>query len=120
MNDATDEQVQIALCRQYGQDFVPCQPDSKLGIALQTLGKVPINGLRHRPANDTNGLYIWAGEVSAEKDFFQPLHTSHLTQRLPEAVRFLGLSPGSRFLLSVDYVDVWFDESLLNAKGTAG
>jgi hypothetical protein len=54
------------------------------------------------------------GEFSSERDFFQPLHTSHLTQRLPQAVRFLGLSPGSRFLLSGDYVDVWFDESLLN------
>jgi hypothetical protein len=114
MNDEATEQNQMALCRQYGRDFVPCPPDSKLGFALQTLGKVPINGLRHRPAGGTNGWYIWAGDYSSEKDFFEPLHTSHLLQRLPQVVRFLGLPPGSRFLLAGEHVDVWFDESLLN------
>jgi|SRR5450432_217243 hypothetical protein len=115
MNDGTDEQMQIALCRQHGQDFEPCPPDSKLGVALQTLGKVPVNGLRHPPTHDTNGWYIWAGEdFSKEEDFFQPLHTSHLAECLPQAVKFLGLPPGSRFLVSGDNVDVWFDKSLLN------
>jgi len=107
------EQIQMALCRQYGREFVPCPSDSKLGLALQTLGRMPINGLRHRPANGTNGWYIWAGEYSSDKDFFAPLHTWHLPQRLPEAVRFLGLPPGNRFLVAGDYVDVWFDEFLL-------
>ena len=114
MSDGTTEQNQMALCRQYGRDFVPCPTDSKLGLALQTLGKTPINGLRHRPAGVTNGWYIWAGEYSSEKDFFEPLHTSHLLQRLPQVVGFLGLPPGSRFLLAGDRVDIWFDESLLN------
>jgi hypothetical protein len=114
MSDEATEQIQRALCRQYGRDFVPCAPDSKLGLAIRTLGQVPINSLRHPPEGDTNGWYIWAGEYSAEKDFFEPLHASHLSQRLPQPVRFLGLPPGSRFLLAGDHVDVWFDESLLN------
>jgi hypothetical protein len=56
---------------------------------------------------------MWAGEYSSDGDFFEPLHSSHLVQRLPEVVRFLGLPPGSHFLLAGEYVDVWFDESLL-------
>ena len=114
MGNELTEQIQMALCRQYGRDFVSCPPDSKLGLALQTLGKMPINGLRHQPTGGTNGWYIWAGDYSPDKNFFAPLHTSHLPQRLPEAVRFLGLPPGSRFLLAGDHVDVWFDASLLN------
>lgn len=114
MSDEATEQIQMALCRQYERDFVPCPPDSKLGLALQTLGKKPINGLRHRPTSNTNGWYIWAGDYSSEKDFFAPLHTWHVPERLPEVVRFLGLQPGSRFLLAGDRVDVWFDEALLN------
>jgi len=114
MNDQANQQIQKALCKQYGKDFVPCPPDSKIGLAIQTLGKTPINGLRHPPVGSTNGWYIWAGEYSSDKDFFEPLHTSHLTQRLPQAVGFLGLPPGSRFLLAGDHIDVWFDESLLN------
>jgi hypothetical protein len=114
MNRAETEQIQIATCQQYGRNFVPCTADSKLGFAIRTLGETPIHGLRHPPSNITNGWYIWAGEYSADEDFFEPLHASHLIERLPEAVRFLGLPPGSRFLLARDHVDVWFDESLLD------
>ena len=114
MNSGWDEESQDALCQQYGLGFVPCAPDSKLGLAYQTLGQTPINGLRHAPTGGTNGWYIWAGEYSTSADFFSPLHSSHLHQRLPEVVMYLELPPGSRFLLVGDYVDIWFDESLLS------
>ncbi len=107
-------QTQQELCHQYGREFVPCPPDSKLGLATQTIGQNPINGLRHPPTCETSGWYIWAGEFSTSPEFFSPLHISHLPERLPEVLKFLGLPPGSRFLLSGDYVDVWFDESLLS------
>jgi hypothetical protein len=100
-----NEQDQVAVCREHGREFSPCPADSKLGLAVQTLGQSPIHGLRHPPVGETNGWYIWAGEYSSDKDFFKPLHASHLTQRLPA---------GSRFLLAGEHVDVWFDESLLN------
>jgi hypothetical protein len=108
-----NEQDQVAVCREHGREFAPCPLDSKVGVALQTLGQTPIHGLRHPPVGETNGWYIWAGEYSNDKDFFKPLHASHLIQKLPEVVRFLGLPPGSRFLLAGGHADVWFDESLL-------
>jgi len=77
-----------------------------------------VNGLRHPPAGDTNGWYIWCGEdFSNETEFFAPLHTSHVYEEYPEIGKFLGLPPGYRSLFSPDYVDVWFDESLLTTKG---
>ena len=85
-----------------------------LGFALGTVGKVPINGLRHQAVDNSNGWYIWMGEFSTASDFFSPLHTSHLFTRLPEVIEYLGLPPGYRFLLAPDYVDVWYDASLLN------
>ena len=96
MSDETTEQIQMALCRQYGRDFVPCPLESKFGLAFQTLGQVAINGLRHRSAGSTNGWYIWAGQYSSEKDFVQPLHRSHSPQRLPQFVRLLGAAHWSR------------------------
>ena len=113
MSDEANQESQIAVCRQYRRDFVACRPGSKLGIALQSLGQAPVHGLRHPPTPETNGWYIWAGEYSSDADFFKPFHASHLSQRLPEVVRFLGLPSGSRFLLTGEHVDVWFDESLL-------
>ena len=114
MNSAETETIQKAACRQYGRDFVPCPLDSKIGLAIQTLGESPIHGLRHPPMEGISGLYIWAGDYSEDKSFFQPLHASHLAEQLPEAVRFLGLPPGSRFLLAGDHIDIWLDESLLD------
>ena len=46
--------------------------------------------------------------------FFAPLHTSHLVEKCPSAIPFLGLPPGYRFLLGEKaYEDVWFDAELL-------
>jgi hypothetical protein len=56
------EQAQMALCQQHGKDFFPCSPDSKLGLAVQTMGRTPIHGLRHRPtpttARQTNDIIL--------------------------------------------------------------
>lgn len=106
--------AQQSICGKYGFNFVSADPDSKLGFAIRTQGQHPVNGLRHSPEGETNGWYIWCGEdYSADSDFFDPLHTTHLVERCAEALQFLGLPPGCRFLSAEDYVDVWFDETLL-------
>lgn len=106
--------TQQFLCKEKGYNYVPTSLDSKLGFAITTQGRVPINGLRHPPSGDTYGWYIWCGEeLSQDPDFFAPLHSRHLVERCPEVIRFLGLPPGCRFLVAGDYVDIWFDESLL-------
>jgi hypothetical protein len=115
MDQHAIEQVQADICKQYGQQFLSCPTDSILGVAVHTLGNHPIHGLRHKPAGNTNGWYIWSGEYSSASDFFSPLHTAHIHEKAPEVLNFLGLSPGCRFLLNKDYADVWFDSALLNS-----
>ena len=109
--------TQEVLCQQYGVE--PDMPSRTeiLGIAIATLGQAPLNGLRHRPAKGTCGWYIWAGDTfTDEADFFQPLHVRHLEERCPEAIRFLALPPGWRFLTDGEHTDVWQDLSLLDSK----
>jgi hypothetical protein len=78
------------------------------------LNKAPINGLRHSPAEGTNGWYIWGGDMCDADDFFAPLHVEHMADELPLAVTYLDLPPGYRFQIdSNGYEDVWFDASLL-------
>ncbi len=114
MNDPIKVE-QIATCEHYGATYTAAPLESKVGFALQTMDKIPINGLRHPPAGETNGWYIWGGEeLSTDPDFFAPLHTQHLLHRRPEVVKYLGLPPGYRFLIAGDYADVWFDPDLLN------
>ena len=111
----TVEREQMEICKRYGTTYVPADFDAKVGYAIATEGNVPVNGLRHLPTGDTTGWYIWLGEtLSQEPDFFVPLHTRHLVERCPDVLKFLGLPPGYRFLVTGDYIDVWYDASLLD------
>lgn len=90
-------------------------PTATVGIALHTLRKDPLNGLRSRPVGTTAGWYIWGGDtLSTDPDFFSPLHVSHLPEHCPDVLPYLALPPGWRFLLgSHDHADVWYDEQIL-------
>ena len=78
---------------------------------------LPINGLRHPAVGNTNGWYIWSSEIFPNHDdAFKPTCLEHLTDSKFIGLRFLCLPPGWRFLLANDYVDVWFDKSLLNIE----
>ena len=112
------EEIQRSVCRSQHAEFLPAISGSKLGIAHGVRnGLLPINGLRHPPAEDTNGWYIWAGEeLSSSDDFFEPLHVEHVGQWCPLVEKYLALPPGFRFLVTPTYSDVWFDPDLLNPR----
>ena len=78
-----------------------------VGVALATLGSVPINGLRHLASGTTTGWYIWCGEeLSDAPGFFTPLCVEHVLDKLPEVADFLEPPPGTRFLLAGPYKNV--------------
>lgn len=109
---------QVKLCTKYGAQFMNSPADMKVGISLNVRdGILPINGVRHPPEGDTTGWYIWAGEhLSTDDDFFKPLHVDHLKEWCPQVLKYLGLSPGWRFLIAGDYEDVWFDPKGLSLR----
>jgi hypothetical protein len=108
---------QAKVCDRFGVECRPTQPNLKLGLALSTLSAQPLNGLRHPPAADTTGWYIWGGdELPSSADFFQPIHVSHLAELLPVVVPYLGLPPGWRFQIAAAHEDVWFDAALLDVR----
>jgi hypothetical protein len=106
--------AQVAVCQRFGAEFQSSEAHLKVGLALNTLGKQPLNGLRHRREGDTSGWYIWAGgEIGSEDDFFDPVHVAHLRDVLPQVIPYLGLPAGWRFQIAAGHEDVWFDASLL-------
>lgn len=115
MIDPEVERQQRELCQRLEVDFVPAAEQSKIGIAANIReGILPINGLRHPPAGETSGWYIWAGEeLSDAPDFFQPLHVEHLSDWCPQIQKYMGLPPGWRFLVAGEYEDIWYDKELL-------
>jgi hypothetical protein len=50
------------ICKKFDAIPLPSKEGEKLGIAIETIGMMPINGLRHNPENGTCGWYIWCGE----------------------------------------------------------
>lgn len=115
ISPAQIEEAQRAFSRQKSTNCLASSPESKLGFALSTKGLTPVNGLRHPPQGDTNGWYLWCGEQCSDApDFFQPLHARHVYEDYPRVIKLLGLPPGYRFLLAGDYLDVWYDPSLLS------
>lgn len=110
------DRAQRQVCARWEAAFTPSPPGLKVGIAENVRsGIVPINGLRHPPANGTTGWYIWAGEtLSDADDFFLPLHVEHLAEWCPAVLPYLGLPPGWRFLIADGYEDLWFDPGLLD------
>jgi hypothetical protein len=111
----SDLAERMKLCSKYGAEFLDADPQLTVGIALNVReGLWPINGLRIKPEGTATGWFIWAGEVASDAaDFYKPLHTFHIDEWSPLISKYLGLSPGWRFLVTPDYEDVWFDPKLL-------
>ena len=111
------ELIQSQTCERYGVAMVRSDMDSIFGFALNSSKlDAPLHGLRHTPVEGMSGWYIWTGEYDSAADFFSPLHLKHAAERCSEAIPFLGLPEGWRFLVKGDYVDVWFDEQLLKGN----
>jgi len=106
---------QIEKCKKYGADCDPPDSNLVLGISKDFFSnKLPINGLRHPAEGNSCGWYLWIGEeISDAQDYFRPIHVSHLVEKFPKLIPYLGLPAGWRFLVADDYEDIWFDESLL-------
>src|SRR6478752_8898300 len=108
-------ETQRQVCAIQSAAFDPPAAGTKVGIALQTMGQLPIHGVRLTPTETTCGWYIYAGpDRSDDPDFYQPLCIEHLEEYCSPALPFLCLPPGWRFLTDGrGYTDVWFDESVL-------
>src|SRR5258708_38262483 len=88
------DELQKAFCSTQNINCVASPANSKLGVAISTKGRVPINGLRHPIVGDTSGWYIWFGEEFSEApDFFVPLHAYHVDEEHPELISLLALRP---------------------------
>jgi hypothetical protein len=105
------------ICARLGIAGMRPHAGEKLGIALATIGKVPINGLRIH-LEGTCGWFIWAGgEPSADPDFYQPLCAGHIGDYLPLVEPYLSLPVGYRFQIDeAGYEDIWFDSVLVEHK----
>lgn len=102
-----DKQQQI--CARHG---LPAQaPETMVAVATTSLDQSPIYGTRiDLPENGTISWFIHCGEHADAADFYQPLHTAHLQELLPQVLDYLALPSGTKFIIDRDgYEDVWME-----------
>jgi len=94
----------------------PPQPNDAIGLAVDTLRTMPLNGLRYLPQEGGSGWYIWGGDEMLQRaDFFSPVQVRYLGDYVAGLQPFLDLPPGFRFLTdNRGRQKVWFDGSLLD------
>jgi hypothetical protein len=113
---ASDLQDPVEVCASVGVAPVPVNMHDRVGLSRSARVERPVHGLRLWPSPGVSGWYIWSGEMSEAQDFFEPTHASHLSDSCPLVLPFLNLPPGWRFLTDGEYVDVWFDASLIQGS----
>jgi hypothetical protein len=108
---------QLLICEKYATQPQLVLHHDRLGIAIDTLGMSPINGLRIRALSGSSGWYLYGGDApSDDPDFYQPLCVRHLSKHCEIAVPYLCLPAGWRFQIDTNgYEDVWYDENLISS-----
>jgi hypothetical protein len=84
-------------------------PEEMVAVAISTLGKMPVYGTRiSLPEGGNVSWFFHCGEYSDAVDFYQSVHTEHLSELLPSVVKYLRLPPGSKLIVDDQgYEDVW-------------
>ena len=59
----TTLESQTEICEQFGAELAIPADGDKLGVAMNTLDQIPLNGLRHPREGGTCGWYIWGGRA---------------------------------------------------------
>lgn len=99
---------QKLLCEEVGSAYVEVQGDDVIAVAVYTLNKDPIVGIRKAAEGDENvSWYIYGGELEGA-DNFETMTVRKLQDVVPEVLPYLALDVGYRFMIDADdYEDVW-------------
>lgn len=104
--------IQKEICIRYGSKFEPLNASEMVAVAIDSLGKIPINGIRHILKEGENiSWFFYCGEFCDDDDFFKPMHIEHLSDYLPQVMPYVALEQGFRFVIDNEgYEDVWKEE----------
>lgn len=99
---------QKLLCEEVGSAYVEVKGDDVIAVAVHTLNKDPIVGIR-KPAEGEEQVswYIYGGELEGA-DSFETMTIRKFQELAPEVLPYLALDVGYRFMIDTDdYEDVW-------------
>ena len=99
---------QKLVCEEFGSAYRPVKETDVVAVALHTLNKEPIVGLRKLPDENSVSWFIYGGELGDGEEFFEIITVKVLEKEFPDALPYLALDTGYRFMIDADdYEDVW-------------
>ena len=100
---------QKLLCEEFGSAYIEVSGDDVIAVAVQTLNKDPLVGIRKKSETDENvSWYIQGGELEEGTDNFETMTVRELQELAPDVLPYLALDVGFRFMIDGDdYEDVW-------------
>lgn len=103
---------QKLLCEEFESSYIKVSGDDVVAVAVNTLNQEPIVGIRKKLEPEENvAWFIYGGEMGEGEDFFETMTVRELQDILPEALPYLALAEGFRFMIDrEDYEDVWKEE----------
>ncbi|ENV16414.1 hypothetical protein F964_03349 [Acinetobacter guillouiae NIPH 991] len=106
LQDFVEEQKLV--CEEFDSRYIKVNETDLVAIAKQTLSKEPIVGLRKQPDAENVSWFIYGGELEEGEDFFDVISVKELEEVFPDAIPYLALEQGFRFMIDADeYEDVW-------------
>lgn len=99
---------QKLLCEEVGSAYVEVKGDDVIAVAVHTLNKDPIVGIRKLAEGEEQvSWYIYGGELEGA-DSFETMTIRKFQELAPEVLPYLALDVGYRFMIDADdYEDVW-------------
>ena len=106
LQDFIEEQKLV--CEEFDSRYIKVNETDLVAIAKHTLNKEPIVGLRKQPDAENVSWFIYGGELEEGEDFFDVISVKELEDVFPDAIPYLALEQGFRFMIDADdYEDVW-------------
>jgi len=101
--------AQRAICEKYGSSIIPYAPDEQIAVALCSMGKQPLYGVRVYPkAGETISWFFYYGQYSDAENFYQPICIEHAKKQMPEIEPYLCLDYGYKIIVDLTgYEDIW-------------
>ena len=106
---------QHVICEKHNAVFQPPRPDRLTLVSKGVLEGLPVQGVRYPSPEHMSGWWITTDQYDGNIKSLKHEHTYHITAARPDLAKYLALSEGFRFDLSVTE-DIWLDEKVASSE----
>ena len=100
------------ICDLYQSPFLPPRPDKLTVISAGVLEGLKVQGIRYPLPEHMSGWWFTSDLYDGRTVSLRNEHTYHVTAARPDLAKYMALSEGFRFNLSLTE-EVWFDREVI-------